>query len=242
LLGVSAHRAAPAVISALLIAALLSACGGSSGGGGNGLASKSADQIIKATTRASESAKSVHVSGSLNQGGTKIALDLKMVAGVGATGSMSDGGKHFSLVLDHGTLYINGGPSFWRAFGNASVTSRLQGKWLKTPATGNYASIAKFADLHQFFQQIFNETKGKVAKTSTKTINGTKVIGVRDTTKTGTLYIATSGKAYPVEIDGATSSKSGATGKLDFTGFNSAVTITAPKKSISVSQLQQQAG
>jgi hypothetical protein len=222
----------------LLIAAVLSACGGSGGGGDNGLASKSAGEIIKATTKASESAKSVHVSGSLNQGGTNISLDLKMAAGVGASGWMSDAGKRFSLVLDHNTLYINGGASFWKAFGNAAVASVLQGKWLKTPATGHYASIAKFADLRQFFQQIYDETNGKVAKTSTKTINGTKVIGVRDTTKTGTLYIATNGKPYPVEIDGATSSKSGATGKLDFTDFNSAVTITAPKKSISLSQLE----
>jgi hypothetical protein len=238
LLGVAARHAIPTLLATLLIAALLSACGGSGGGGGNGIASKSAAAIIKATTRASESAKSVHVAGSLDQAGTKIALDLKMVAGVGATGWMSDGGKRFSLVLDHNTLYISGGSSFWQAFGNASVASLLQGKWLKTPASGHYASIAKFADLHQFFQQIFNETRGKVAKTSTRTINGTKVIGVRDTTKTGTLYIATSGKPYPVEIDGATGSKAGATGKLDFTDFNSAVTISAPKKSISVSQLQ----
>lgn len=232
-------RAPKALPATLLLAVGVAACGGSNGHGGNGLQSKSAAAIIRATTSASESAKSVHVAGSLDQSGTTIALNLRMVAGVGASGWMSDGGKRFSLVLDHSTLYISGGASFWRAFGNASVAKLLRGKWLKTPATGDYASIAKFASLHEFFRQIFSETSGPVAKASTKAINGRPTIGVRDTRKTGVLYVATSGKPYPVEIDGANSSSSGTTGRLDFTGFNVPVTIRPPKNSISVAQLQR---
>lgn len=227
------------MLTTLLLAGGVAACGSSGGGGGNGLQAKSARAIIRAARAASESAKSVHVSGSLDQSGTTIALDLKMVAGVGASGWMSDAGKHFSLVLDHSTLYISGGPSFWRAFGNASVAKLLQGKWLKTPATGDYASIAKFASLRQFFRQIFSETSGPVTKASARTINGQRTIGVRDTKKTGVLYVATSGKPYPVEIDGATSSKSGTTGKLDFSGFDAPVEIRAPKRSIPVTRLQR---
>lgn len=226
------------MLASLLLATGATACGGASGAG-NGLASKSAAAIIRATASAAESAKSVHVSGSLQQQGTIIALDLKMVAGVGATGWMSDGGKHFAIVLDHGTLYINGGPSFWQAFGNASVAKLLKGRWLKTPATGDYASVARFASLHAFFRQIFSETTGRVAKASTKTINGRPAIGVRDTKKDGVLYVATRGKPYPLEIDGAGSSRTGTSGKLDFTEFDAPVAIRAPKRSISVAQLER---
>lgn len=226
------------MLASLLLATGATACGGASGTG-NGLQSKSAAAIIRATTRASESAKSVHVSGSLQQQGTIIALDLKMVAGVGATGRMSDGGKHFAIVLDHSTLYINGGPSFWQAFGNAPVAKLLQGKWLKTPATGDYASIAKFASLRAFFRQIFSQTTGPVAKAAAKTIKGRPTIGVRDLENTGVLYVATTGKPYPVEVDGGTSSKTGTTGRLDFTDFNAPVTIRAPKHSISATQLER---
>lgn len=239
LLRVIAARHLRTVLVALVAAAGLAACG-SSGGGGNGLAAKPARAIVEATTKAAESAKSVHVSGSLNQGGTVIALDLKMVAGAGAAGWMSDAGKRFSLVLDHATLYINAGPSFWRAFGNPTVAKLLEGKWLKAPATGNYASIARFASLRQFFQQIFSATTGRLSKTSTRTINGHPVIGVRDTKRDGTLYVATSGTPFPLEIDGTTSAKSGATtGKLDFTDFNASVKISPPPHSISATQLQK---
>lgn len=235
---VIAHRAGRTVLTTLLLAAGVAACGRSAHAGGNGLQAKSAVAIIRATTRAAESARSVHVSGSLNQGGTTIALDLRMVAGVGASGWMSDGGRHFALVLDHSTLYISGGSSFWNAFGNASIAKRLRGKWLKTPATGDYASIAKFASLRRFFQQIFSETTGPVAKADARTIDDQRTIGVRDVRKIGVLYVATSGKPYPVEIDGASTSRSGTTGKLDFSGFNARVAIRAPKHSISVARLE----
>lgn len=238
----TARRAAPSTLAALLTAAGIAACGGSSGDGrstGNGLSSKSARAIVTATTHAADSARSVHVAGSLNQSGTTIALDLRMVAGVGAIGRMSDGGKHFSLVLDHSTLYINGGPSFWQAFGNPAVARLMRGKWLKTPATGDYAAIAKFASLRAFFQQIFSQTGGSVAKASTRTIDGRQTIGVRDLSKSGVLYVATSGKPYPVEIDGAPSRRSGTTGKLDFSGFNAPVAISAPRHFVSFAQLQK---
>lgn len=223
------------MLGVLLLAAGLAACGGSSAGGDNGLRAKSAAAILNATTNASESAKSVHVTGSLEQQGTTIALDLRMVAGVGASGWMSDGGMRFMLVLDHSTLYISGGRAFWRAFGNAAVAKRLKGKWLKTPDTGSYAGIAQIANMRLFFRQVFGG-HGPLAKTSNKTIDGTATIGLRDTEKGGVLYVSTSGKPYPVEISGNTGAT---TGRLTFTGFNAPVAIRAPKRSISLARLER---
>jgi hypothetical protein len=234
---VIAARQVPTVLVVVAVAVGLVACGSSSAG--NGLASKPPATIVRATTKASESARSVHVSGSLTQAGTVIALDLRMVAGVGATGWMSDAGKRFSLVLDRSTLYIKGGASFWRAFGNATVAKLLRGKWLKAPASGDYASIAKFANLREFFQQIFSATTGRLSKAETKTINGQPAVGVRDTERGGVLYVAARGKPYPLEIDGTTAGGAGTTGKLDFTAFNAPVTISPPRHTISVAELQK---
>lgn len=223
----------------LLLSAGLAACGGSSGGSGsgNGIAAKSPTAIVAAATNAAESAKSVEVAGSISQSGTHVGLDLKMVAGVGATGWLSEQGKRFNMVLDGHTLYINAGASFWKAFANAAAASVLQGKWLKTPATGTYSSVAKLGNLQMFFKQVFGH-HGKLSKTGTKTINGTKVVGLRDAKQGGVLYVATSGKPYPIELNGDTGSGGG---KLTFSGYGTAFKIAPPAKSVSLAQLQKAA-
>jgi hypothetical protein len=137
----------------------------------------------------------------MSENGTNVGLDLKMVAGVGATGWISEQGKRLNLVLDHSVLYINAGAAFWSTFASPSAASLLQGKWLKTRATGTYASVAKIATLREFFEQVFGH-HGTLAKTAQKSINGIKAIGVRDTKQGGLLYVATSGKPYPVELLG----------------------------------------
>jgi hypothetical protein len=58
------------------------------------------------------------------------------------------------------------------------------------------------------------------------------VVAVNDTSKGGTLYVATSGKAYPVEITG----QGGV--KLDFDHFDQSVSLNAPANSIDISQLK----
>jgi hypothetical protein len=112
----------------------------------------------------------------------------------------------------------------------------LQGKWLKTPATGNYASIAKLGNLREFFNQVFGH-HGSLTKTATKTINGIKAVGLRDTQKGGVLYVATTGKPYPVELNGNTGGGSG--GKLTFSGYGTAFKIAPPANSISLAQLSK---
>jgi hypothetical protein len=231
------HRFA-ALAVALLLAAGVAACGGSSGGSssGNGIAAKSPDAIAAAATKAAEAAKSVEVAGSLTQDGTTVALDLKMVAGSGATGWLTEQGKRFNMVLAGKTLYINAGKPFWTAFANAAAAKLLEGKWLKTPATGSYASVAKLGNLQTFFKQVFGH-HGTLAKTATKTVNGVKVVGLRDAKQGGVLYIATTGKPYPIELHGDTGGSGG--GKLTFSGYGTAFKIAPPSNAISLTQLEK---
>jgi hypothetical protein len=232
---VTGNRRAATLAAALLLAAGVAACGGSSGGSDNGIAGKSPEAIVTATTKAAEAAKSVEVSGSMTQGGTNVGLDLKMVAHVGATGWVSEQGKRFNMVLDGNVLYIKAGTAFWTSFGNAAVAKVLEGKWLKTPATGSYASVAKLGDLQTFFTEVFGH-HGALSKTGTKTIDGTKVVGLRDAKQGGVLYVATTGKPYPIELNGDAGSGSG---KLSFSGYGNTFKITPPADSVSLTQLEQ---
>lgn len=218
----------------MLAAAAVAACGssGSSGSSGNGVADKSANDILKATSNAIESAKSVHVSGALSDSGQSIKLDLNILSGRGATGSMTQNGLSFRIIAVGKYVYINGSPGFWKHFGGGAAATLFQGKWLKAPASNSdFASMASLTDLHKLAQSLLTG-HGTLSKGSTSTVNGQKVVAVKDSE--GQLYVATTGKPYPVQI-----AKTGSSNQhVDFDKYNASVSLTAPSKSIDISQLQ----
>ena len=71
-------------------------------------------------------------------------------------------------------------------------------------------------------------------KGASTTLIGQKVLAVKDTSAGGTLYVATTGPPYPVDV-----SKGGTGGgRIVFDGWNQPVSITAPASAIDVTQLQ----
>jgi hypothetical protein len=211
----------------------ISACGGSSPSG-NGVAAKAPDAIVSTATSAIDGVSSVHVSGKVVSGGAPISLDLDLVSGKGASGSMSENGLSFKLIGVGQFVYINGSPAFWQHFGGAAAAQLFQGKWLKAPSTtGNFASLASLTNLHQLLGALLS-SHGALTKGATTTINGQKVVAVQDASKGGTLYVATTGKPYPVQI-----SKTGVQGgQISFDRFNESVSLAAPAHSIDISQLK----
>ena len=213
----------------------LAGCGGSSS---NSIASKSADEIVNESQRAADSASSVHVSGSIIAGGSPITLDLKLVAGKGASGELSENGLNFKLILIGKTAYISGSPAFYRHLGGTAAVQLLAGKWLKASATtGEFASFSSLADMRKLIDSTL-ASHGVLKKGATTVVSSQKAIAVTDTSKGGTLYVATTGKPYPIEI-----SKGGAeSGKISFGGWNQLVAIAAPANSVDLSELQKAAG
>jgi hypothetical protein len=220
-------------VVAVLTAAVIAACGSSSPSG-NGVASKPATDILTSATNAIQGAKSVHVSGALSSGGQSIKLDLNILSGQGAKGSMSQNGLSFQLIAAGKYVYINGSPNFWKKFGGTAAATLFQGKWLKAPAnSSNFASLSSLTDLHSLAQALLTG-HGTLSKGSASTVNGQKVIAVTDSSKSSQLYVATTGKPYPIEI-----AKTGAAAQhVDFDHYNATVTLTPPAKSIDISQLQ----
>ncbi len=217
---------------ALFVVGAISACGGSSD---NGVAAKSPAAIVGAAVEATAGVRSVHVSGSIVSGGSPIMLDLDLVAGKGGRGSMTANGLSFQLVAIGKVLYINAGPAFWRHFGGAAAAQLFKGKWLKASASSSdFASLASLTNVHGLFSKLLTSHR-KLAKGATTTVNGQKVVAVNDATKKGTLYVATTGKPYPVEIMGGGAKG----GQIVFDRFNESVSLTAPANSIDISQLQR---
>jgi hypothetical protein len=225
-------RRLSSIPAALLAVAVLAACGGG-GASSNGVASKSPQEILTAVQSAIQTVKSVHVSGSVVTNGQPISLDLHLVSGKGGQGNMSISGLSIQVVVTNGTIYINGSRDFWRHFAGAAGATLFQGKWLKAPETGNFGSFAQLTNLSSLFGKIAS-THGVLKRGATTTVNGQPAVAINDTTQGGTLYVATTGQAYPLVI-----SKTGAGGgRITFDQYNRSVSLSPPKNAIDLSQFQ----
>ena len=229
------RRSLAAALCSVLLALALAACGG--GSSDNGVSSKSPNGIASAASGAVSKVNSVHVAGAVANGSSRFTIDLNLVNGKGGSGQMSQGGLSFKIITVNNEVYINGSPTFWRQFGGASAASLLSGKWLKAPASGQFASLATLTNVRQLFTQLLS-THGKLAKGNGATVRGHKVIAVNDKSNGGTLYVATTGKPYPIEIV-----KSGSNGgRVEFDRFNQPVSLSPPANAIDVSKLSSSAG
>ena len=220
------------VLGLLFAAAVLGGCGSSSSG--NGVAAKAPAEIVAASKLAADAANSVHVSGTIVSGRAPITLDLDLLAGKGGRGRLSESGLSFELIQAGGTVYIKGSPAFYSHVGGAAAAQLLRGKWLKAPSTNrNFLSLGSLTDLRQLVDTTL-AGHGALAKGATTTVGGQSALAITDTGKGGTLYVATTGKPYPIEV-----TKAGASGgKITFDRWNESVSLAAPSNAIDLAQLQ----
>lgn len=222
------------------VAVGIAGCGGSThkqtttAAADNGVAAKSPDAIVAAAATAARSAKSVHVSGSIDSGGMPISLDMSLVTGKGGSGRMSLNGESFRIIVVDQKVYINGSDAFWQRLGGSAAVQLFRGKWLTGPISGQFGGVAQLTDVTTLFNKLLS-SHGTLAKGATSTIGGQKVIAVRDTTKGGTLYVATTGNPYPIQISGASG---GTSGRMVFDRYNQPVSLSAPANAVDVSKLR----
>jgi len=74
---------------------------------------------------------------------------------------------------------------------------------------------------------------GKLVNDGKSTYKGTDAVVIRDTSDNSKLYVAETGKPYPVALVGG---KKGQTGTIAFDDWNKATSLSAPKNAIDISQ------
>lgn len=210
---------------------LLGACGGGSASG-NGEAGKPADQILKDAQAATGAASTVHITGSIDTGGTPVQLDVVADHGRGG-GVITENGMVFDAVLDGKTVYLKADAPTWTKAANASVARMLANKWLKT--TTNNQSFNEFATLLDISKLVSNLTaSGKLVKGSATVVDGVKVVPITDTgSDGGTLFVALTGSPYIIAVRGPTAGA----GSIHFGGYGSAKVPTRPAGAIDLSGL-----
>lgn len=221
-------------LALVLTMALLAGCGGSKKTAQpNGEASKPADQVFADAKSAATNANSVHVAGRAVWNATPVTLDVAAVRGKGAKGSASVNGLPFDLVQIGDTAYIKGSDAFYKHFAGPAIAQLIHGKWLKTSTTSpRFRSFAAPTSVAGIFAK-FRSSHGNYVNDGKKTYQGQQVVVIRNSSDKSTLYVAATGKPYPVAIVGG---KKGQSGTITFDDWNKSVSLSAPSDAIDISQ------
>ncbi len=223
------------------LAVLLVGCGGKKGSTAtgttaapaNGLESKTPGEIVAAMQKAVATATSVHIVGAGTSGGSSIALDLKLVRGKGGAGHIAIGGLGFDVIRIGPRLYFKGSKKFLVHYAGASAAQLLTGRWfvVSTNSAG-FGSFAPLTDLKALVNQILT-SHGTLKKGASTTVGGEPAIGVVDATNGGTLFVATTGPAYPLQLKPGNGNK----GLIRFTDWDQPIALKAPAKPIDYAKL-----
>ena len=222
-------------LALVLAAALLAGCGGhKKAAPPNDEASKPATVVFADAKTAATSASSAHVSGNIESGGTAITLDLDMVRGRGAKGSVTLDGRQADIVRIGDVAYVHGSDAFWQHYAGPLVAQLLHGKWVKASVdTKRFRAVAPLTSLALLFAKV-GAHHGRLVNDGKTTYKGQQVVAIRDTSDNSKLYVAANGKPYPVAIVGG---KAGQSGTIAFSDWNRHVSLTAPSGAIDISTL-----
>lgn len=239
------RRLAAALAVPALTAALLAGCGSGDSAstassqapaatatdtsdGDNGLADKSAEEILAAAREGLVNADSFKVTGA-GGGGEQVTIDMGFVPGEGARGTVSLSGRVVELLVTGGKIYVKATADFLSGQGAPKEAAKLlEGKWLLFPKSQS-DQFSDFTDSKKFADSVLEHSGKVIQKGETKEINNVPAIGLLDGSKdsadAGTLWIATEGQARPLRIEPA--ARGGKQGTLDFS-YGVDVDLTAP--------------
>jgi hypothetical protein len=181
----------------------------------NGVKALSADEILNKATAALLEAGSFHVKGDISEEGAKFTVDLK-IKGTDAAGTVTTPDGTIKILRIGADSYFQADAAFWKKFGGPqgdTISVLFKDKWVKASASGADAvglgAFAGLADAKEFLKP-----EGTLTKGEEKTINGQATIALTDSKAQSTIYVATTGKPYPIRLEGP----SGA-GAMDITEF-----------------------
>lgn len=218
-----------AVGPVLVGALVLSGCGGGSGTKDNGVAALTAKQIVSKSQTAAKAASSVHVKGTVVSQGESVTIDMRLKKGVGAKGTVAVGNSPVEILRIGDAAYLKASKEFWTQVANAAVGAQLADKYVKgSTKDSTFSSFVSFTDLNAMFDSIFDTSSTSLTKVDGKTIGGRKTVGVKDPDPQsgGILYVATTGKPYPMLIQSDTTSAD--KGSVSFDEWDQDVTLTTP--------------
>jgi hypothetical protein len=215
-------RPARRALAPLLLTAALAGCGGGTPPG-NGEGAKQASQILKDTVAALRGAEAVHMYGSIPSSGESFAIDLHYNRSGNLMGTITIGTVTAGVVVTGGHTYLRGRALFAKYAGD-QVASVIGDRWVAVPSGSGPGgdivdSLTTFTDFGKLADALSMPSGGAVTKGPTTTVDST-------------LYVATTGKPYPVEVKPDTGNQA-----LHFASWDVPVDVSAPRDVLDFSSL-----
>ncbi|KAB2349443.1 hypothetical protein [Actinomadura rudentiformis] len=188
----------------------------------NGLANKPPKVILTQVATALRGATSLHAKGTMKDGRDRIAFDMTFTKQGAAKGKVRGPilrkNVTVEVILVNGKAYLRG-RQLWLAAGGQAAARRMGSKWMVVPGRqnpgGGNLSMAGFAKSLR--------PSGRVVKLPPAMLRGQRVIRLMDMADRSVLFVATTGKPYPMRI-----AEKGGRQFMDFDNFDAPVTITRP--------------
>ncbi|MFG2002938.1 hypothetical protein ACGFNU_27640 [Spirillospora sp. NPDC048911] len=195
--------------------------------GDNGLANKPPRVILAQVSAALRGATSLHAKGSMKDGRDLLAFDMTFTKRGAVKGKVRGpiGGKNVTVeaIVLNGKAYLRG-RQLWMAAGGQAAVRRMGSKWIVVPGkqqpAGGNLSLAGFAKSIK--------PSGKVVKLQPTTLAGQRVIRLMDMGDRSVLFVAATGKPYPLRI-----AEKGGKQFVDFDRYDVPVAITRPLNVVS---------
>jgi hypothetical protein len=185
----------------------------------------SADVVLASAKKAAATADSVHFSGSVTDKKQKTEVSFTVTTDGTADGWMIVEGAKLKLRRVGKKFYIKGDKAFYETQGGAEFANIIDGRWMKVSSGGSgFESVESLTSIEELMNQLVPTTSG-FERFAGKVVGGEPTIGLREKGTTDALYVAATGKPYPLLI----SAKD--TGEISFSEWDKAVKIKAPAKS-----------
>ncbi|MGZ4651332.1 MAG: hypothetical protein ACXV3A_12445 [Kineosporiaceae bacterium] len=186
---------------------------------------RSAAQLLQAARDAFSGASSVHVTGTAVRGSDAYIVDVRMAGATGGTATINTSGQTVDVTRIGDVAYVGGDLAFWRGItGDDNQARQMVGTHVRTGASeGNFASFVQLTQPSTFAAALPDPAKSATVGPMSR-IRGTTAVGVRDSSGS-TIYLAASGPAYPLRLDGLAR---GQVVFLDFSDYGARVPLPAP--------------
>lgn len=192
----------------------------------NGVEKLPADKILDRANKAALSARSTHLIGTSPQA----SLDL-VVTQDSSDGQRQAGDTSLQTRVVDGSIFIKADADYWTEAFNAKTAKKIGKKWvtgdLKNPKLATFRQTSTMAPLMRQFLRVDGTPEvGEVGVSQ-----GQPAVPV--SSNVGTLWVATTGKPYPLLITSAP--EQAEVSEVDFTDWNKKVVIKAPPKKQTIS-------
>jgi hypothetical protein len=202
--------------------------GASPGGAGsaspatNGIDTLPAEKALAAAKAAYLKAATVHVRGTVADGGTDISLDLRTALNGDSQGTLRLDGATIQVLTIGKNAWFSGDRKFWTDAAGADAYAQMKGKYVRTTRTAkDFKDFADLIDRKQFADNVLPDT---LLPGGRQAVNGVDAYRFKDLSG-ASYFVALAGEPYPLKLAG----KDGAQAlDIDFLEYGKPLKLTPP--------------